>query len=59
MARELLTTAQLSKAIKLQPETIWAKVRGGQIPAITVGGRYRFDYDEVVAALRQPEGARP
>jgi len=40
---ELLTTREIAKYLRLRPETVLRKVKSREIPAIKVGGRFRFD----------------
>jgi excisionase family DNA binding protein len=44
---ELLTTKEVAKYLKLRPETILRKIKKGEIPAIKVGGRFRFDKGQI------------
>lgn len=49
---ELLTTEEIAKYLKLRPETVLRKVRKREIPAIRVGGRFRFDKEQIDEWLR-------
>jgi two-component system response regulator (stage 0 sporulation protein F) len=40
---ELLTTKEVASYLKLRPETVLRGVKKGEIPAIKVGGHFRFD----------------
>jgi len=44
---ELLTTKEIAGYLKLRPETILRGVKEGEIPAIKVGGRFRFDKKQI------------
>lgn len=50
---ELLTTKEIARYLKLRPETVLRKVTKGEIPAIKVGGRFRFDKEQINEWLRQ------
>ena len=49
---ELLTTIEIAKYLRLRPETVLRKVRKREIPAIRVGGRFRFDKEQIDEWLR-------
>ena len=49
---ELLTTREIAQYIRLRPETVLRKVRNGEMPAIKIGGRFRFDKEQVDEWLR-------
>jgi len=49
---ELLTTKEIAKYLKLRQETVLRKVRKGEIPAIKLGGRFRFDKEQIDEWLR-------
>jgi len=40
---ELLTTREIARYLRLRTETVLRKVKDGEIPAIKIGGRFRFD----------------
>lgn len=44
---ELLTTKGVARYLKLRPETVLRKVKRGEIPAIKIGGRFRFDMNQI------------
>ena len=44
---ELLTTKEIAKYLKLRPETVLRKVNREKITAIKVGGRFRFDKQQI------------
>ena len=49
---ELLTTREIAQYLRLRPETVLRKVRQGEIPAMKVGGRFRFDREQIDDWLR-------
>ena len=49
---ELLTTKEIAQYLRLRPETVLRKVGKGEIPAIKVGGRFRFDKEQIDEWLR-------
>ena len=54
MPDNLLTPEQLAERLGVKPSTIqqWAKI--GKIPEIRISAKVRrFDYDEVIAALKE------
>ncbi|MGD0352539.1 MAG: response regulator [Dehalococcoidia bacterium] len=44
---ELLTTKEVASYLKLRPETVLRSVKKGEIPAIKVGGHFRFDKKQI------------
>jgi len=44
---ELLTTREVANYLKLRPETVLRGVKKGEIPAIKVGGHFRFDKKQI------------
>ena len=44
---ELLTTKEIAQYLKLRPETVLRKVSQGDIPAVKIGGRFRFDRQQI------------
>ncbi len=44
---ELLTTKEIARYLRLRPETVLRKVKEGEIPAIKVGGHFRFDKKQI------------
>lgn len=44
---ELLTTKEVAGYLKLRPETVLRGVKKGEIPAIKVGGHFRFDKRQI------------
>lgn len=55
---ELLTTKEIAEYLKLRPETVLRKVKKREIPAIKLGGRFRFDKGEVDDWLHQKAAAK-
>lgn len=49
---ELLTTKEVASYLKLRPETVLRGVKKGDIPAIKVGGHFRFDKKQIDEWLR-------
>lgn len=49
---ELLTTKEVAGYLKLRPETVLRAVKKGEIPAIKVGGHFRFDRMQIDEWLR-------
>lgn len=49
---ELLTTKEVARYLKLRPETVLRKVGKGEIPAIKMGGHFRFDKEQIDEWLR-------
>jgi excisionase family DNA binding protein len=43
----MLTAAQVAKMLKLRVETVYRHARLGRLPAIRVGGAWRFSEDEL------------
>ena len=59
MADELLTAEELAQRLAVSPRTVrrWAKET--RIPEVRASARVRrFDYEDVLAALKQRGGAR-
>lgn len=50
---KLLNIRQVAKYLCLTPDTIYRKVRKGEIPAIKIGRIYRFDKKELLSWLKQ------
>ena len=44
---ELFTTKEIGEYLKLRPETVLRKVGKGEIPAIRIGGHFRFDKEQI------------
>lgn len=54
MPPEILTSDELAERLKANPETIRRQTRNGSIPALRLGGEYRYEWGEVVAAIQCP-----
>jgi excisionase family DNA binding protein len=54
--RPLITTRDLARHLQVHPETVREWVRNGRITpaAVTPGGQFRFDLDDVLRQLGQP-----
>jgi len=55
---ELLTTKEVAKYLRLRTETVLRKVGKGEIPAIKMGGRFRFDKEQIDEWLRHKSTAK-
>jgi excisionase family DNA binding protein len=52
-AEPLWTVEEVAEYLRLQPETVRAKARKGELPAYKVGKRmWRFDFKEINACLK-------
>ncbi|HIE16751.1 MAG TPA: response regulator [Dehalococcoidia bacterium] len=49
----LLTVDEVARYLKLDPVTVRRKAAGGEIPAIKLGRRFRFDKDEINSWLHK------
>ena len=61
MQDEYLTAAEVAKLFKLNVETVYDLVGGGQLPATKLGGQWRFDASEIrewFKAQRTPASAK-
>ena len=56
--KELLTTQELAKYLKIRPETVLRKSRKGELPAVKIGRQYRFDMDQINNWLLQNANRR-
>jgi excisionase family DNA binding protein len=54
--RPLITTRELARHLQVHPKTVQDWVRAGRITptAVTPGGQFRFDLDDVLRQLGQP-----
>jgi excisionase family DNA binding protein len=60
MGRRLLVREELAARLRVSPRTIQAWVRNGLIPVIRISSKVlRFDWDDVVAALKRKNGPVP
>ena len=56
MADKLLTTRELEEKLQLDRVTIYRMVKDGELPAMRVGGQWRFSSDAIDAWLRAQSG---
>ncbi len=49
---DFLSTNELAERLKFHPETIRRLVRRSEIPAMRIGNKNRYDFDEVVKSLK-------
>lgn len=56
MADKLLTTRELEERLQLDRVTIYRMVKDGELPAMRVGGQWRFSSDAIDAWLRAQSG---
>lgn len=59
MEEELLTTKELAQHLKIKPQTVLRKVRNGELPAIRVGQRFRFNKKQVNRWLSERTVSKP
>ena len=59
MADKLLTTRELEEKLQLDRVTIYRMVKDGELPAMRVGGQWRFSSDAIDAWLRAQSGETP
>lgn len=60
MSNELLTKHEVGARLRISPGTVSTWVREARIPCVRIAGnRLRFDWDEVVAALRTDRDSAP
>jgi excisionase family DNA binding protein len=56
ISESLWTVEEIAEYLRLQPETVRAKARKGELPAYKVGKRmWRFDIKEINACLKLPK----
>lgn len=53
--KELLTTKEVAKYLKLRQETVLRKARKGELPAIRIGRQFRFIRDQIDKWLLQKQ----
>ncbi len=58
MPDKLLTTRELQERLQLDRVTIYRMVREGELPALRVGGQWRFSNDAITTWLRQQDRTR-
>ena len=59
MEEELLTTKELAQYLKIKPRTVLRKARNGELPAIRVGKRFRFNKKQVNRWLSEQTVGKP
>lgn len=59
MADKLLTTRELEELLQLDRVTIYRMVKEGELPALRVGGQWRFSSEAIDAWLRAQRGDLP
>jgi excisionase family DNA binding protein len=59
MPERLLTTRELVGLLQLDRVTIYRMVKDGELPALRVGGQWRFSEDAVSAWLKRRRGEAP
>lgn len=52
--QKLMTVAELAQRLDIGQAKIRSMVRNGELPHLRVGNQPRFNWDEVVTALRNP-----
>ena len=57
MADKLLTTRELEERLQLDRVTIYRMVKDGELPALRVGGQWRFSSDAIDSWLKASSGA--
>ena len=56
--QELLTPAELATRLKIAPVSVKRMLRRNELPFVLVGKRPRFDFSEVLRALRDARAKR-
>ncbi len=59
MADKLLTTRELEELLQLDRVTIYRMVKDGELPALRVGGQWRFSSEAIDAWLKAQHGDLP
>jgi excisionase family DNA binding protein len=59
MPDRLLTTRELHERLQLDRVTIYRMVKAGELPALRVGGQWRFSSDAIDAWLQDRDRTRP
>jgi excisionase family DNA binding protein len=57
--KEIFTTQELAKYLKMNPTILRSKARKGEVPAIKLGKQYRFDKEQIDAWLSRKAVAKP
>lgn len=59
MAVQLLTKRQLAERLNVSQDCIWRLAKAGRIPQVVLAPHVRrFDFEEVMEALKQPMKAK-
>ena len=59
MEEELLTAKELAQYLKVKPQTVLRKARKGELPAIRVGQRLRFNKKQINRWLSEQTAGKP
>jgi len=59
MEEELVTTKELTQYLKVKPQTVLRKARNGELLAIRVGKRLRFDKKQINRRLSERTAGKP
>jgi len=59
MADKLLTTRELQDLLQLDRVTIYRMVKDGELPALRVGGQWRFSAEAIDSWLKTSQGEQP
>ena len=59
MEEELLTAKELAQYLKVKPQTVLRKARNGELPAIRVGRRFRFNKEQINRWLSERTVGKP
>jgi excisionase family DNA binding protein len=59
MEEELLTAKELARYLKVSPRTVLRRARNGELPAIRVGKRFRFNKKQVDRWLSERTVSKP
>jgi excisionase family DNA binding protein len=51
--RELMTTSEVLRYLRVTPRTVYRLIREGDLPAVRMGGRWRFRRVDIEAWLER------
>jgi excisionase family DNA binding protein len=51
--RELMTTREVLQYLRVTPRTVYRLIRDGDLPAVRMGGRWRFRRTDIEAWLER------
>ena len=51
--RELMTTREVLRYLRVTPRTVYRLIREGDLPAVRMGGRWRFRRTDIEAWLER------